>query len=61
MFCLALQETPTHKTIPVKIAHVGAEEFFREEASSEQAPRFDKIILKDAIQYLNNPKVRSSY
>ena len=51
---------PTHKTVPVKIAHVGAEEFFRQEASSDEAPRFDKIILKDTIQYLQNPKVSLS-
>lgn len=50
-------ETNTQKMLPIRIAHVGAEEYFRLQAREkpENRIKFDKIILKDAIRFFENP------
>ncbi|KAL3891517.1 hypothetical protein ACJMK2_003778 [Sinanodonta woodiana] len=50
-------ETDTQKMLSIRIAHVGAEEYFRSQALLKPDKRqiFDKIILKDAIRYFQNP------
>ena len=48
------EETPNNKMVPVKIAHVGADEFFRDEA--KKSPQFDRVLLKDAIDYFTDSK-----
>lgn len=48
------EETPNKKMVPVKIAHVGADEFFRQEAKNNS--QFDRILLMDAIDYLTEPQ-----
>lgn len=50
-------ETDTQKMLPIRIAHVGAEEYFRIQAKEKPENRitFDKIILKDAIRFFENP------
>ena len=50
-------ETDTQKMLPIRIAHVGAEEYFRLQAreNPENRIKFDKIILKDAIRFFENP------
>ena len=47
------QETDSHKLLPMKIANSGAEDYFKTEANEQE---FDKILLKDTINYLENPK-----
>ena len=50
-------ETDTQKMLPIRIAHVGAEEYFRLQAREkpENRIKFNKIILKDAIRFFENP------
>ena len=53
------EETPTNKLLPIRIANVGAEEYFRRESRERPAikpPLFDKILLKDAVQFFEYPK-----
>ena len=49
------EESPRHKMLAIKISHTGAEEFFRVESTKRPA-QFDKVLLKDAIHYFDNPK-----
>ena len=49
------EETPNNKMVPIKIAHVGADEYFKEEA--QKPPRFDRVLLKDAIDFFHEPLV----
>ena len=39
--------------VPIKLAHVSAQEYFSTEAV--KGPQFDKVLLKDAVQFLENP------
>lgn len=50
-------ETNTNKMLSIRVANVGSEEFFRLQAREKPANRqqFDKIIIKDALRYLQNP------
>lgn len=50
-------ETDSQKMLPIRIAHVGAEEYFRIQAKEkpENRIKFDKIIIKDAIRFFENP------
>ena len=50
-------ETETNKMLPVRVAHTGAEEFFRLQAKEkpENRQKFNKFILKDALRYFENP------
>ena len=50
-------ETDSQKMLPIRVAHVGAEEYFRLQAKEkpENKINFDKIILKDAIRFFENP------
>ena len=44
-------------SIPVPIAYTGAEEYFRGVAlHPENMPLFDRVLLKDSVQYFTNPK-----
>ncbi len=54
---IPLQETPSHRIVPVNIACVGAEEFFRDKADNREEPHFDKIMFRDALPYLHNTQV----
>ena len=49
------QETGSHKLIPTKIPNGGAEDFFKTEVS-DRPQRFDKVLLKDTVNYLEYPK-----
>ena len=51
---LHYEESANHHMLPIKIADIGAEEYFRREASNPAT--FDKIILKDAIQFFDEPQ-----
>ncbi|KAL4218265.1 hypothetical protein ACF0H5_023001 [Mactra antiquata] len=50
-------ETDSSKMLPIRVANVGSEEFFRLQAKEkpENRQQFDKIIIKDAIRYFENP------
>lgn len=50
-------ETDTNKMLPIRVAHVGAEEFFRLQAKEkpENRQKFDAIIIKDALRYFEDP------
>ncbi|XP_069106157.1 uncharacterized protein [Argopecten irradians] len=50
-------ETDTEKVLSIRVAHVGAEEYFRQLAKSRDTnkPQFDKVIIIDAIRYFENP------
>lgn len=50
-------ETDDNKVLPIRVAHVGSEEYFRIEGRKKDGERqiFDKIILKDALRYFENP------
>lgn len=50
-------ETDSNKVLPIRVAHVGSEEFFRQQAREkpENRQQFDKIIIKDALRYFENP------
>lgn len=50
-------ETENNKVLPVRIAHVGAEEYFRQQvrAKPDKRQMFDKILIKDALRYFENP------
>lgn len=50
------EESPNHHMLPIKVASVGAEDFFRREALADSPQTFDKILLKDAIQCMDDPK-----
>uniref|UniRef100_A0A0B6Z4B3 Uncharacterized protein n=1 Tax=Arion vulgaris TaxID=1028688 RepID=A0A0B6Z4B3_9EUPU len=46
-----------HRTLPVRIAHVGAEEHFRILAKdrSTHSTKYDKILVNDCVRYLEEP------
>lgn len=50
-------ETESNKMLSIRVAHVGSEEYFRLQAKerSENRQMFDKIIVKDALRYFENP------
>ncbi|CAH1791998.1 unnamed protein product [Owenia fusiformis] len=50
------EESPRHKMHPVRIAHIGAEEYFNDLAkkSYRGTPPFDKVMLNDGVQYLED-------
>lgn len=50
-------ETDENKVLPIRVAHVGSEEFFRLQVKEKDGQRqlFDKIIIKDALRYFENP------
>lgn len=48
-------ETSTQKMLPIRIAHVGAEEYFRQLVKNEVNDAFDKVLIKDSVQYFVNP------
>ena len=43
----------------MQISQDGADKFFKEKANNPTGPEFDKIILKDAVPYLDNPVVNT--
>ncbi|KAK3784166.1 hypothetical protein RRG08_030956 [Elysia crispata] len=47
------------KMLPIRIAHVGAEEFFRNlaEDKSPDKPKYDRILVDDCVRYLAEPRV----
>ncbi|XP_071113139.1 uncharacterized protein [Haliotis cracherodii] len=51
-------ETESHKLVPIRIAHVGAEEYFRSLAEQNiKGPKtlFTKVILADVVRYFTIP------
>ena len=50
--------TDSDKVLSFRIAHTGAEEYFKQLAYSKdkEKPVFDKVIIKDAIRYFENQK-----
>ena len=50
-------ETDDNKVLPIRVAHVGSEEFFRLQMKEQDDKRqlFDKVILKDALRYFEDP------
>ncbi|KAH9496216.1 hypothetical protein Btru_010516 [Bulinus truncatus] len=46
------------RLLPIRIAHVGAEEFFRKSAEdkSNSEAKYDKILIKDCVRYLADPQ-----
>ncbi|KAJ8322273.1 hypothetical protein KUTeg_000744 [Tegillarca granosa] len=50
-------ETDTQKVLSIRIAHTGSEEYFRQNSNPKNKERsdYDKVILKDAIRYFENP------
>lgn len=50
-------ETDTEKLLSIRVAHVGAEDYFRQLAKSRETDKsqFDKVIIIDAIRYFENP------
>ncbi|KAK2158232.1 hypothetical protein LSH36_174g03055 [Paralvinella palmiformis] len=51
------EESPNHRMLPFKVPNVGAEEYFRRAADSGAAgPIFDKILFKDVVPYLDDPR-----
>lgn len=51
-------ETASEKVLSLRVANTGAEEYFRQLKKSKdpEKMKFDKILLKDAIRYFDNPK-----
>ncbi|XP_072042670.1 uncharacterized protein [Amphiura filiformis] len=52
------EQTPNQRMLPFKIAHVGAEEYFRQLAddmTDDKEPPFDKILLKDSVEHFTHP------
>lgn len=54
------EQTSNQRMLPFKIAHVGAEEYFRQlsdDIGDNKAvePPFDKILLKDCVEHFTNP------
>jgi len=43
--------------LPVRVANTGSEEYFRQQAKAkpEERQMFDKVIIKDALRYFENP------
>lgn len=50
------EESPNHRMLPVKVANVGAEDYFRRASESYSGRHFDKILLNDAVRYLAEPR-----
>lgn len=53
-------ETGEHKMVPIRIAHVGAEEYFRalaheRDMEGKASETFEKVLLHDACRYLTQP------
>ncbi|KAK2171740.1 hypothetical protein NP493_1029g00019 [Ridgeia piscesae] len=48
------EESPNHRMLPLKVANVGAEEYFSDQAA--KPPQFDKVLLKDAVVFIDNPR-----
>ena len=50
-------ETDTNKVLSLRVANVGAEEYFRLQSREkpENRQQFDCIIIKDALRYFENP------
>ncbi|KAH3713074.1 uncharacterized protein LOC127858683 [Dreissena polymorpha] len=50
-------ETDSKKILSIRVAHVGSEEYFRLQAKEKPEMRtlFDKIVIKDALRYFENP------
>lgn len=53
-------ETGEHKMVPIRISHVGAEEYFRrlareKELGAGKGETFQKVLLHDACRYLTHP------
>ncbi|WAQ97661.1 hypothetical protein MAR_030351 [Mya arenaria] len=50
-------ETESNKMLPIRVANVGSEEYFRLQAKEKPETRivFDKIVIKDALRYFENP------
>lgn len=49
-------ETDENKVLPIRVAHVGSEEFFRQQVKDKECRQmFDKIVIKDALRYFENP------
>lgn len=51
-------QTENEKVLSLRVAHTGAEEYFRQLRKSKDPEKlvFDKILLKDAIRFFENPK-----
>ncbi|BFZ21162.1 hypothetical protein BsWGS_24201 [Bradybaena similaris] len=47
-----------HKTLPIRVANVGAEEYFRNLAESNlpSKVRYNKILVNDCVRYLEQPR-----
>ena len=50
------EESPNHRMLPIKVANVGAEEYFKKQASDETPTTFDKIMLKDAVPFFEDAR-----
>ena len=48
------EESPNHRMLPIKVANVGAEEYFRREREGKQPAKYDKILLKDTVQFFDD-------
>ena len=48
------EESSNCSRVPIKIAHVGADEFFREQLNKD--PQFDKVLVNDSLHYFTSPK-----
>lgn len=53
------EESRNHRMLPIKVADVGAQDYFKRASQSKGAPFFDKILLKDAVRFMDDP--RSTY
>ncbi|ELU15659.1 hypothetical protein CAPTEDRAFT_187136 [Capitella teleta] len=47
------EEGPTHRMLAIRVASVGAEDYFRREATKETPAVFDKILMHDAMNYFD--------
>ncbi|XP_059176182.1 uncharacterized protein LOC131955895 [Physella acuta] len=45
-----------YKVLPIRISHVGAEEFFRNLTETQSTEKFDRILLNDCVRYLEEPR-----
>lgn len=47
------EEGPTHRMLAIRVASVGAEDFFRREAKKSDREIFDKILMHDAMNFFD--------
>lgn len=51
------EEGPTHRMLAIRVASVGAEDYFRREANKDDPVVHDKILMHDAMNYFDEHRL----